>query len=422
MPVPGPEDIVRSELDNGIRLLLRENHASPSVVVAGYVVAGSADENREQAGLAAFTASALLRGTPKRSFESIYDELESVGANASIRGGVHSTGFGGKSLAEDLPLVLDVLADALRNPAFPEAEVEKLRGQILTDLHERAHDTQRMARLGFNELAYPGPHPYSRSVSGYPEAVASLGRDDLARFHAQRYSPQGLVMVIVGAISSGKTLDLVRQAFGEWKHTPPARDPLPEAPRLSKRCERSITIPGKTQTDLVLGYPGPARTDPLFLHAALCNSILGVFGMMGRLGQKVREEQGLAYYSYSRVSGGPGPGPWSVTAGVHPASLERAVDSMRREIRRIGEEPVDDEELADNKAFLTGSLPLRLETNSGQAQTIRDMERYELGLDYLQRYRGLIDAITAEEVQQAARSWLDPDAYALAVAGPGAET
>jgi zinc protease len=150
----------------------------------------------------------------------------------------------------------------------------------------------------------------------------------------------------------------------------------------------------------------------------VCNSILGIFGLMGRLGDKVREEQGLAYYSYSRVDGGPGPGPWRVIAGVNPANVEQAVDSIRAEVGRICQEPVDAEELADNKAFITGSLPLRLETNEGVARTILDMERYELGLDYLQRYDELINAITAEQVQAVAQRWLDPDAYALAIAGP----
>jgi zinc protease len=139
---------------------------------------------------------------------------------------------------------------------------------------------------------------------------------------------------------------------------------------------------------------------------------------MGRLGEKVREEQGLAYYSYSRVDGGAGPGPWRVIAGVNPVNVERAVASIRAEVRRICEELVDAEELADNTAFITGSLPLRLETNEGVARTILDMERYELGLDYLQRYNALINAITAAQVRAVAQRWLDPDAYALAIAGP----
>jgi len=419
--IPGPETITRRELPNGIVVLVRENHASPAVVVRGYLHVGARDERPEQAGLSAFAADALLRGTENRSFEQIYEALESVGASISISGATHTTGFGTKSLAEDLPLALDILADALRHPTFPSGEVEKLRGEILTDLKERAHDTRSMASLTFYELAYPPDHPYSRSIDGYTETVGGIGRDDLAAFYAGGYGPQGMTVAVVGAVETVNALAQIEAAFGDWQGSAYERAPLPEAPRIAEVHRRAVPIPGKTQSDVVLGYPGPARTSPDFLEAVVCNSILGIFGLMGRLGEKVREEQGLAYYSYSRVDGGAGPGPWRVIAGVNPANVEQAVASIRAEVRRICEELVDAEELADNKAFITGSLPLRLETNEGVARTILDMERYELGLDYLQRYNALINAITAAQVRAVAQRWLDPDAYALAVAGPPAD-
>jgi zinc protease len=418
MSIPGPNDITRHELSNGIVILVHENHASPSVIVNGLVRVGAADERPEQAGLAAFTAAALTRGTARRTFAQIYEELESVGASAGISAGTYSTGFAGKSLAEDLPLVLDILSDALRHPTFPPDEIEKLRGEILTDLEERVHDTARMAALTFHELAYPAGHPYARSLSGYVETVSRIARDDVAAFYRGGYGPAGMIVVVVGAVKTDEALAQVEAAFGDWAGSTYERAPLPDVPRIAEARERFVPIPGKTQSDVVLGYPGPARTDPAFLDAAVCNTVLGVFGMMGRLGDNVRDEQGLAYYAYSRVDGGPGPGLWRVIAGVNPANVARAIASIRAEIARICEEPVGEQELADNKAFLTGSLPLRLETNEGVAQVILDMERYSLGLDYLQRYTSLVEAITAEQVQTAAQRWLDPDAYALAIAGP----
>ncbi|MFL7791328.1 MAG: M16 family metallopeptidase [Anaerolineae bacterium] len=421
MSIPGPETITRHELSNGIVVLVRENHASPAVVARGYLHVGSRDERAEQAGLSAFTADALMRGTESRTFDQIYETLESVGASVAITGGTYTTGFGTKNLAEDLPLVLGILTDVLRHPTFPPDEVEKLRGEILTDLDERAHDTRAMAGLAFYELAYPQEHPYSRSVDGYSETVEDITRDDLAAFYAGGYGPRGLTVAVVGAVETADALAQIEAAFGDWQEPTYERASLPEVSHIAEARERFVPIPGKTQSDIVLGYPGPARTSPDFLEAMVCNSILGVFGLMGRLGEKVREEQGLAYYSYSRVDGGPGPGPWRVTAGVNPANVTRAVDSIRAEIKRICQEPVDAEELADNKAFITGSLPLRLETNEGVARTILDMERYSLGLDYLQRYSTLINAITAEQVQAVAQRWLDPDAYALAIAGPSTE-
>jgi zinc protease len=420
MSIPGPENITRHELANGIIVLVRENHASPAVVVRGYLHVGARDEQPDQAGLAAFTADALMRGTESRTFEQIYETLESVGASAGISGATHTTGFGSKSLAEDLPLSLDILADALRRPTFPRGEVEKLRGEILTDLEERAHDTRRMANLAFYELAYPQEHPYAHSVSGYTETVGGIERGNLAAFYTGGYGPQGMTVAVVGAVETADALTQIEAAFGDWQAPVYERAPLPDAPRIAEVRERFVPIPGKTQSDIVLGYPGPARTSPDFIEAAVCNSILGIFGLMGRLGEKVREEQGLAYYSYSRVDGGAGPGPWHVIAGVNPANVEQAVASIRAEIERICAEPVGEKELADNKAFITGSLPLRLETNEGVARTILDMERYGLGLDYLQRYDALINAVTIEQVQAVAQRWLDPNAYALAVAGPPA--
>lgn len=418
MSIPGPNDITRRELPNGIVALVRENHNSPSVVISGYLQVGAYDERPEQAGLSAFTAAALMRGAANRTFEQIYQELESVGASGGVSGGTHTSSFGAKSLAEDLPLALGTLAEVLRHPTFPPDEIEKLRGEILTGLEERAHDTQRMAGLTFYELTYPAGHPYARSLAGYTETISPLTRDDLAEFHAGGYGPQGMVIAIVGAIQTNDALTQIENAFGDWEGNTRDREPLPQVPRITETRERTVSIPGKMQTDLILGYPGPARTAPDFLDAAVCNTILGVFGLMGRLGEKVRDEQGLAYYSYSRVDGGPGPGPWRVIAGVNPANVERAVASIRAEIARICDEPVGENELADNKAFITGSLPLQLETNDGVARAILNMERYKLGLDYLQRYAGLINAITVEQVQAAAQRWLDPDAYALAIAGP----
>jgi zinc protease len=418
MSIPGPQDIVRRELSNGVVVLVRENHSSPSVVINGYLRVGACDEQPEQAGLAAFTAGVLMRGTVKRIFEQIYEEFESVGASVGVSGGMHTTGFGTRSLVEDLPLVLDILADVLRHPGFPGDEVEKLRGEILTDLEERAHDTRRMASLTFYELAYPEEHPYARSLTGYAETIAQLSRDDLAEFYAGGYGPQGMVIVVVGAVETADALAQIENTFGDWEGHTYDRAPLPDVPRLTEVRERIVSIPGKTQSDIVLGYPGPPRAAPDFLDAVVCNTILGVFGLMGRLGENVRDAQGLAYYSFSRVDGGHGPGPWRIVAGVNPASVEQAVASIRAEIRRICEESVGEKELSDNKTFITNSLPLRLETNQGVAQDILNMERYSLGLDYLQRYAGLIGEVTSERVQAVAQRWLDPDAYALAIAGP----
>jgi zinc protease len=169
----------------------------------------------------------------------------------------------------------------------------------------------------------------------------------------------------------------------------------------------------------MLGWPGLARNDPDFLKARLTNTVLGVFGMMGRLGTSVRVEQGLAYYVYSRLEAGLGAGPWLAHAGVNPANVEQAIDGILHEVRRLRDEPVPADELSDSQSYLTGIMPLQLETNEGVASVILDMERYQLGLDYLEHYADLVYEVTVSDLQEMAQTYLDPEHYVLAIAGPG---
>lgn len=418
---PGPHDIVRREFPNGMTVLARANPTAASVVITGLVRAGAADVPPEKAGLSSFTADCLMRGTARRTFQQIYEEIESVGAAVNLDGGMNATGFAAKCLAQDLPLVMDILADVLQQPVFPSAEVEKERGEILTDLEERAHAPQRQASLKFRELLYSPQHPYGRSMEGYIETVQALGRDELEQFYRHYYGPRGMIVVIVGAIEPERALDLWGQAFGDWKAVQVERAPLPPlAPLVGVRRE-CVPVPGKAQSDIVMGCVGPSRSASDYLDAALANSILGVFGMMGRLGASVRDKLGLAYYASSHLEGGLGPGAWVLYAGVNPANVERAIESMRAEVRRLRDKLVSASELADNKSFVTGSLPLQLETNDGVAAVIVDMELYGLGLDYLQRYSDMIRSITPKRIRAAVQKYLDPDNMAIAVAGPVSE-
>ncbi|MCL7453700.1 MAG: insulinase family protein [Anaerolineae bacterium] len=415
---PSPESITRAVLPNGVIVLTYETHGSPSVVMSGHLWAGSLSEPPAQAGLANLTAGSLTHGTETRTFGQINEALESVGAQLGFGSATHTVGFGGKALAEDLDLLLDILADCLRKPTFPDREVAKLRGQILTDLERRAHDTRRMARLTFNELLYPD-HPYGYSVNGYPETVQGLDRQDLVRYYADHYSPQGLVISVVGAVPAQTVVDKVAAALGDWEA--PAAQPnrsIPPAVELDAQRRRIVAVEGKTQADVIVGWPALARNDPDFMKAYLANTVLGVFGMMGRLGDNIREEQGLAYYVYSRLEAGLGVGPWLAVAGVNPANVERAIDGILHEARRLRDELVPGEELADSQAYLTGSMPLRLETNEGISATLVEIERHGLGLDYLQRYEGLVRSVTAQDIREVSLAYLDPEVYVLAVAGP----
>jgi zinc protease len=405
-------------LPNGITVLARANFNSPSVVIRGYLHAGSLSDEDSKAGLAGFTASALMRGTEKHDFQALYNELESVGASLGYSGGTHTTGFGGKSLAEDLGLLLNLLSETLRQPTFSHQQIERLRAQLLTSLAIRAQDTREMAQLTFDQVVYAG-HPYSRSEYGYPQTIAAISREDLVEFHQRHYGPRGMVVTLVGAIEPSEAVDKVSGILGDWDN-PQQIDPpeLPPVTPLAESLTEKVTIDGKIQADIVMGKPGPERRSPDYLAAALGNNILGQFGMMGRIGEAVREKAGLAYYAFSTVGGGVGPGAWYVSAGVDPVNVDQAIELIRTEIARYVREPVADEELADSRTNFTGRLPLSLETNNGVATALVNLEKYELGLDYYERYAERLQAITAEQVLETAQRYLDPDRMGIGIAGP----
>ena len=417
--LPGPESIARRPFPNGVIGLAYENFSSPSVVIHGWLWAGSVNEPPERAGLAALTASLLTRGTERRTFAQLSEEVESVGAALNFASSGHTTRFTVKCLVEDLPLLMDILTDCLFHPTFPDRYVERRRGEVLTAIEQRQHNTAAMASLRFGEEMY-GHHPYGRSQLGYQETIERLTRDDVDAFYRAHFCTQGMAAAIVGAVPVQAGLDVLQDALGKWQGRRPNRAPLPPVRPIDAPRRAFTPTPGKTQSDIVLGWIGLTRRDPDFLHAYLANCVLGQFGMMGRLGQRVREAAGLAYYCYSNLEAGIGPGPWAVIAGVAPVDVDRAVEAMMDEVARLRHDPVGAEELADNKAYIVDSLPLRLEGNEGIAAQIVNMELFQLGLDYLQGFPALLSAISTEDVRAVAERLTDPQAFVLSVAGPEA--
>jgi len=416
--LPGSDDIHRTALPNGIVILARANFNSPSVVVSGYLHAGGLLDPDEKLGLADFVSSALMRGTQKRDFQKLYDELESVGASFGYNSGTHYANFGGRSLVEDLPLLLDVMADTLKNPTFPETQVEKLRAQMLTGLAIRAQDTSDMASLTFDQILYDG-HPYSRPDEGWPETVQAITLDDLAEVHRKFYGPRGMVISIVGAVEPEKAASEVERVLGGWQNEAQEDAPaLPEFKPPTKTVKKHHSIPGKSQSDIVMGTHGPKRNDPEYMSASLGNNILGQFGLMGRIGDVVREQSGLAYYAYSNLSAGIGPGAWYVSAGINPSNVEKATNLITQELKRYVDEGVTPEELSDSQANFVGRLPLSMESNGGVAGALLNIERFDLGMDYYRQYPDLVKAVTVDEVRETARKYIDPNRLAIATAGP----
>ena len=416
--LPGAESVVRQELENGITVLVRENFLSPSVVIQGSLEIGGLDESETKAGLAGLASACLMRGTQSRDFHQIYEALESVGASLSFGSGMHTTTFYAHGLSEDFGSLANLAADALRRPSFPAEQLEKLRGEYLTHLAIRQEDTGDRAQLAFAELAYAG-HPYAHDEEGTAESIQGITREEVIQFHGNGFGPRGMIITIAGAVHSGRAMAMIEKYFADW-HNPnqPVRAALPVAPRLQQLAERRVELPGKTQADLVIGVPGPARASADFFPALIGNNILGRFGLFGRIGEAVRESEGLAYYAFSSLAGGLGPGPWMAMAGVNPRNIERALELIRREIGRFVQTKVTALELTDNQASLIGRLPLQLESNEGVAAALMNVELYSLGLEYYQRFPGLVAGVTREDILETARRYLHPDRLAVGIAGP----
>lgn len=409
----------RHVLHNGLVALIQRNPTAPTVSVRGDVRVGAVHEPAAQSGLAAFTGGALIRGAGGRSFQQIVEETEARGCSVNAGGGLHSSGFGGKALAEDLALIIEILADMVQRPTFPQQEVERLRGQFLMGLRESEQETRTQASRAVRSLLFPAAHPYSRLSSGTSETVGAITRDDLAAFR-QRYHPAITTIAIVGDVQPDAAIALLEQHFGGWEpQGAPPEQALPDVPPLAGIERRNIAMAGKVQSDVIWAVHGLNRFAPDYYAAMIGNMILGRLGMGGRLGDNVRESQGLAYSCYSGFDADIGAGPWSAVAGVNPSNVDRAVSAMLHEIERFKAEGPSDEELSDARAYLTGSLVLGLETSDGIAGTLLGIERYGLGFDYIARYPAIINSVSHEAIVDSARKYLTTDRYVLAVAGPG---
>lgn len=417
MTLLAADRITRTVLPNGLTVLVRPSPGSGSVVMHGYVKAGGLFDG-DRPGLARFTGSMLVHGTARRSALQIAEDLDGRGASFNVTPGLEQTAVTGRALPGDLPALLGLAAEVMTEPAFPAEEVEKVRGRLVTAARVSAVDTRYVAERSFRRLAYPDGHPHAQPPDGEETVLAALSRDDLRAFHARHVHPGATLLTIVGDISAGATVEQVAKVFGAW----PAGDgwtlpALPEPRPLGRPVRQDTAVPGKSQSDLVLGAPGIRRGDPEYYATMVTNLLLGQLGLMGRVGENVRERQGMAYYAFSDLRAGLLAGPWWVKAGVNPANVERAAEAIMHEIRTLQRDGPRVEELADARTFLVGSLAVRLETNQGVAQTLADIELYGLGLDYLERYPSIIQGVGHDDIVQAMRRF-PADAYALAVAGP----
>jgi zinc protease len=285
----------------------------------------------------------------------------------------------------------------------------------------RDQDTADQASLALDKILFPN-HPMGNPTDGYPETIQSIQLEDLVRFHHSHFGTDGMILVIVGGIQPESTFNLVNRYFENWKAATEKTQPLPEVAPLKKSIRKHIEISEKNQMDILIGCHGPARKSPDYLPAFLGNDILGQFGMLGRIGESVRIKSGLAYYAGSSLNSWQEGGDWEFMAGVNPIQTDKAIELIKKEIKKFTNQEVTREELSDSKSHLSGRLALSLESNAGLANAILNMEHFQLGLDYFQRYATLVNSISADQILDAARRHLNSDRLAVVSAGSSPKT
>lgn len=403
-------------LPNGLRLIVVENHRLPVLSLSLAFPAGRVADPVGKEGLAGMVGGLLTKGAGRRTADQVSAAIELVGGSINAGAGAEYLSIGAGVLSKDAPLAFELVGDAAARPSFDSAEVELMRTQTLSALDlERSQPGAIASRL-LDGMLY-GDHPYARHAT--PASVKAITRADLVTFQKTRLRPSGALLVIAGDITLARATALATAAFRGWAGAPA---PLPAAKPIPPRTRTEILLvhrPGSVQSNIVAANLTYRPGDPRHYAAVVANRVLGD-GSDSRLFKVLREQKSWTYGAYSSLDRRKLTGQFSASTEVRTEVTDSALAEMLVQLKRIGGEPVPAEELAAAKSAITGSYPLAVQTAEQVAGAVSDVRLYGLGADYLQTYRVKIGAVTATEVQAAAKALIRPDAMAIVVVGDGA--
>lgn len=405
----------REVLPNGMVLLHEERSALPIVRVVLAIKAGSIAEPAEKAGLANLTADLLNEGTEKRSSKQISDEIEFVGGELGTSGGADYITVTLSVLKKDVDLGFDLLSDIVLNPAFSEDEIKRKKAVIISSIMRQKEEPGIVASKEFKKAVF-GTHPYGRPVEGTEESLDTITRRDIIDFHREYYVPNDAILSVVGDVTKNELHSLLDRYFKGWAKKDVLEKPLPvqgplSAPKIIK-IDKDLT-----QANIILGHLGIGRENPDFYAVSVMNYILGGGGFASRLMDNIRDNKGLSYDVHSFFSANKYGGSFQTGLQTKNRTANAAIGEILKEMERVRTEPVTDKELNDAKSYLTGSFPLRIDSNSKIASLLIAVEFYNLGLDYVDKYKRLIESVTKDDVLRVAKKYLDTKYYVLVVVG-----
>ncbi len=409
-------------LPNGITLDVVANGAVPTVALHGTILAGDMTAPAGNPAIADLTARMLGRGTKSRTKLEIGALLENAGARLSM--GTSTTEFTitGNGLSRDLPLLLDILADELLNPSFPDSELAKAKLEMKNGILQSSESTRSRAYDRLTQLTLPAGHPFrAPTKEQWLAGIDAATVEDLKAFHRERIVGASLFLAVVGDVDREATAALVARHLGALPAG--ARPVFPEArvepAKLGKGTREIVLLPGKANIDFVFGHAsGLRRTDPDYEAALIANAALGQTSLSSRIGKRVRDTEGLSYNLWSRFRQADVlDGVWLTDVAVAPQNLAQAVRSTREEIEKYCREGITADEVEAQKSFFAGNYNVRLGTNAGVAAALTDAARFGYGPAYLDEFPARMRAVTKVQVDAAIRKFFHPARMHLIVAG-----
>ncbi|MBS1105701.1 MAG: peptidase domain protein [Deltaproteobacteria bacterium] len=419
-PVVPQSRLHRAQLDDGVTVLVLEDHSLPRLALGVITRRGAGSESLEQAGIASLTLDVMKRGAGKRDALALARAVEEMGASLSASAGWDSASVGVAGLSEDSKRLFDVLADVVHRPRFDPGEVARARAEQLASFEQEKDEPQALAGKQLARMLYGG-HRYGVSADGEPASVAKLDARALRAFHARLFTPAQSIVYVVGDVTAEAALEQVRAHFGDWpagaglERGTPAPDPTPASRRVV-----IVDRPDLAQAMLAIGHEGISRRDPERVAADLMNTVLGGGGFLSRLMTRVRADEGLAYSVGSGFALRWYPGPFLVSTSTRVAEAGRVVEIALAEMDGMHSRPPSAAELRLVKSFSAGRFVLGLETSSAIAGSLVDLDVYGLPPDSLDTYRTRVQAVTQDDVAAAASRLLHPDRVAIVAVGPAA--
>jgi predicted Zn-dependent peptidase len=380
------------------------------------VLSGGLSDSADSHGLASSTATLLREGTTKRSSKEIAEQTEAIGASLFSSSGLSSmtSTVTVSGLTDNLDQIVDIFADVVRNPSFPQDEIEKYKKRTLANLMIQRSSPQFLADEQFSKAIY-GDHP-AALASPPAESIKKLSTKDLATFHSTYYRPNNAMLTVVGDVTMKSILPVIEKAFGDWQKADVPATTIPAAPVQSAARIFLIDRPGSVQTVIELGTLGIERTSPDYFAVLLANRVLGG-GPTGRLFLNLREDKGYTYGAYSSFGGSKYRGTWTASSEVRTDVTEGAMKEFMYELDRLRAEPVTAEELENAKRAIVGSFALSLESPTSLLANIVTQKLYNLPADYWDTYPQKVAAVTAADVQRVANQYLDKEHLQVVAVG-----